>query len=552
MQRFLAALVFVICSLLTASASAQDVPECRDPAYLPHFWLSAPAGASCEQVASDSLRWNGHTRRIRLIHLRGSAYGDRGAYASGLNEVAEAASRAMARLGGGADIDNVTIFLGDTISPEMGIGAGRREPGTIGAYALPPFGDECPIYYFKTNLGRDRNQAIDMLVHELFHCIQYKRWGGSMRGENWLIEGSAEYFVYLARPTRGPDDIQSFDSAIASQALSSMTYQAVPFFLWLGHSAGPPQVLQFITRPEPIAAMVPFDMWESFGRAYFDERIHMPDGTPMPSHPVVPSGTVNASARLHFGSAPAYTLAARDLVFAQPKIYHLAVPPAAANFFFLWRTSDSADWGTAPSDVTTHCADKRYRAIWGGTGGDEAVDATVRARSGAPGACSCPAGVWQETQESIRHYFEQSLTGGGPGRRYVSGTRVLTLNSDHTGSLSYNAIELISGEGTDLVLDQVQTGTSNFTWKVRHGMILAALRRGSGLVMLHNTMTVRGHVTHDTREFGMQTIGHTYSCDSSGLHLTVAPHKPIYRLPGMTKGFSANMDFQRISSGGPP
>jgi hypothetical protein len=542
-------MLILVGSLIAVPALAQDVPECRTAGYLQRFGYPVATVGSCEEVAHDTLRWNGHSARIRLIRLRGSGSGDGGADSTGLHEAAVAASQAMTRLGGDVDIDNVTILLGDAISPAMGPRERRREPGSIGAYTLPPAVGECPVYYFKTLAGRSRDAAIDQMVHEVFHCIQYKRWGGIMRGGNWLIEGSAEYFTYLARPTRAfraPDDIADFDGAIASQPIDAMTYQSLPFFLWLGDTGGPAQVFQFIGRPQPIATMIAFDRWQAFGRAYFDGRIHMPDGGRMPAHPRVPSSTVTASVRLRFGPAPAYTLAARDLVFAQPKSYHFAAPPLASNFFFLWRKQSDADWGSPPTDIETGCSDKNYRAIWGGTGGTEEVDATVTSRSGATGTCSCPAGIWQETPESTRSYFEQNAMGpygGGTRKRFVSGTRTLTLNPDHTGSFSYDSIEVMTGEGSEMVLDQVQTGTSAFTWKVVGGMVLTVLQPGNNLLNLNNTITTPGRVLHENRVAGLQSIGHLYTCDSSGLHLRIDRSRLP---PGFHSAFIPDMDFQRI------
>src|SRR5262249_46378034 len=147
-------------------------------------------------------------------------------------------------------------------------GTGWEYPeGVAIAMTWPPDRGECPVSYFKTAGTRTGAEFTDALVHELFHCIQYKRWRG-MSDERWMVEGSAEYFVYLARPSRGPDDIQTFDANIATRTLREMTYEAAPFFLWLGSAFGPPRVREFVSSPGTIYAMVPLDMWIAFGQAY--------------------------------------------------------------------------------------------------------------------------------------------------------------------------------------------------------------------------------------------------------------------------------------------
>lgn len=324
-----------------------------------------------------------------------------------------------------------------------------------------------------------------------------------------------------------------------------MTYEADPFFLWYGDVNRPPALLRFVASQRRIGEMIDPAIWQSFAKAYFDNRIHMPDGSAMPSHPAIEALSVTASTRLQFESSAAFTLKGKDITFKQPKAYTVAMPPLSPEFFVIWRGASGGDWGEAPTEVKTGCKDISYRAIWSGTLGSDRVDATVTARPGPAAGCTCPAGVWQETPASTREYFEQNALApysGGTRRRFVSGTRTLTLNPDHTGSFSYNSIEVITGEGSEMVLDQVQNGTSTFTWKVVGGMILTVLRPGNNLLDLNNTVTFPSRVIHENRQAGMQSIGHLFTCDSSGLHLRIDRSRLP---PGFHSTFSPDMDFQR-------
>lgn len=546
LKRVAAAVLGLWVLLLAGPVRAQDVPECRDAGYFERYQLPGLSGPGCELVAQDRLRWNGHTARIRMIRITGSGPVDRASAQAGLRDVVTTVGRALTRLGPDAMIDNVTILLGDAVSP-AGAGGYAVEAGAFGAWTPDPVAGDCPIYLFKSALGRTGDYAAETIIHELFHCVQHRLWGGGVRAEGWLTEGSAEYFVDLARPGRSSPGIAEFDGHIGGTSLAAMTYQANPFFLWYGDVNGPPALLRFVINQRPIGAMIDPAAWQAFGRAYFDHRVHMPDGTAMVSTPTIDALTVTGSTRLHFATSAAFTLRARDLTFKKPKGYALAFPPGLPEFFLLWRGGEGADWGEPPSDIATGCSDKSYRAIWGGTAGSDQVDATVTARAGPASGCTCPAGVWRETPKSSRRYFEQSglgAYGGGVRKRLVTGRRILTLNSDHTGSLVYDNVEVITGEGSEMTVDQIQSGRATFTWKLVGGKLLTVWTAGSGRLTLSNTITVRGSSSrHEVRQAAMQSIGHNYACDETGLHLTVPAHTPSYLPAGMTNTFSPNMDF---------
>ncbi len=543
--RWRAAFVLLAC-LSPVLAHAQDVPECRTAGYLARFDPTLTAPASCDLIAEDVIRWNGHTKRMRAIHLRGTGLTDSPAFIGRFHEAAAAVGAAMSQMTGDIDIDDVTILLVGTLSPHMS-GPGWEYPeGVALALTWPPDGGECPVSYYKSAEARTGTEFVDAMVHEMFHCIQYKHWGG-MRDEHWLIEGSAEYFVYLARPSRGPDDIQSFDGSIGTQSLGGMTYQAAPFFLWMGSAYGPPRVREFVFSPNSIERMIPLDMWMRFGQAYFDQSIHMPDGSGMPSSPTVGSQSVRASGTIAFGPTPAYTLSARDLHFAEHNLYRITYPAAPPGFRMAWRKLERGGaWGDPLTDVAACDAPQHYRVMQAATRYTPIFNAQVTARAAAPGACACPAGTWRETPQSTRRFFEQSAFGAGAGKRYVGGSRTLQLNPDATGSFSYDSVEIITGEGTDFKLDQIQTGTSQFTWKSVGGMVLTVLLPGTNRLTLNNTITSPGRTLHETRTSAVQSIGHYFSCDATGLHLTVPPRSPAFLPPGMGSSFTVDLDFSRI------
>ena len=153
----------------------------------------------------------------------------------------------------------------------------------------------------------------------------------------------------------------------------------------------------------------------------------------------------------------------------------------------------------------------------------------------------CPAGVWQETVDSVRHFTEQSAFPGPSQTHYISGGRLLRLNSDHTGSFTYQDVVSETRSTPEFWLHQTKTGGTHFTWRVVNGMLLTVLQPGDNLLTLHNEQHTATGVIAETRRAGAQSIGHNFSCDARGLHLTQhnLPPSPI---PGVPR-ISVDMDF---------
>jgi hypothetical protein len=139
--------------------------------------------------------------------------------------------------------------------------------------------------------------------------------------------------------------------------------------------------------------------------------------------------------------------------------------------------------------------------------------------------------------------MEQSAFGGSQ-TRFISGGRLLQLNPDHTGSFTYQSVVTETHSTPDFWLRQTKTGGTHFTWTVVNGMLLTRLAPGDNLLNLHNEQHSASGVLVENRRAGAQSIGHAFSCDPSGLHLTQhnLPPSPI---PGMAP-ISVDMDFVRV------
>jgi hypothetical protein len=140
---------------------------------------------------------------------------------------------------------------------------------------------------------------------------------------------------------------------------------------------------------------------------------------------------------------------------------------------------------------------------------------------------------------------EQSAFGTS-GTRYISGTRILQLNPDHTGSFTYQSVESETYSTPEFWLHQVKTGGTHFTWRVVNGMLLTILTPGDNLITLQNDQHSPRGVLHEVRRAGAQSIGHNFSCEGNMLHLT-QHNLPPSPYPGMPR-ISVDMDFVRVGS----
>jgi len=532
------------------AARADEYARCVEPGYLAHF-DERLSPQTCDEITTAEIHWRGRTALLRAVHPRAMSITDSAVFIARIHETAAAVGAAMDTMGGDLNLDDVTVVFTNYVSPrEAGPDEGFDKGGYIAA-AATTFAHECPVSYYKGMHRSVGEEFTFTLAHEIFHCVQYRTWP-SMLEQEWLIEGSAEYFAFLAFPTYAGDNgfIAGFDAQIPGTALRDLSYSAVVFHLWLGDAYGPPRVREFIGAARALESAVEPDMWIEFAQAYFDQRIHLPNGAALASAPQIGGvRNIHGDDRLDMPPAAPFTLNNAIFAFDRDRIYDLSYQPSAPDVRMRWRKADGGAWEPPLLRVSTCDGEQRYRVIWASTRSADVGDIDVHAEPVGASMCACPAGVWQETAGSLRHMMEQSaLPGGASQIRFISGRRMLRLNPDHTGSFTYEDVVTETHSSADFWLRQTKNGGTHFTWRVVNGMLLTVLVAGDNLLTLHNEQHTPSGVRVEDRRAGAQSIGHTFSCDDAGLHLTQhnIPPSPI---PGMG-GISVDMDFTRV--GGVP
>ena len=517
--------------------------SCRSEGYLARFDPRL-GPQDCVVIATAEINWRGGHATLRAIRLRSTTMPDEAQAAADMRDAAGRIGGAMDRMGGGMQLDDVTVLFSNYASPPTTSGDQQLVKGAYIAAAGRPYANECAVGYFKAGRAHDSNDLVFTVAHEVFHCIQWKTWPTS-REDGWLIEGSAEYFGYLAKPDFGAGFIPQFDAHIQRHALNEMDYPAVVYFLWLGDKNGPRAVRDFIPGYDlDMESALPADTWLRFGQDYFDGNIKMPDPRlSLPSSPqITTTRSINATMRIASPAYPPYSLNEEIWAFAANKRYDLTYAPRPADTRITWRKDQGGGWVQPLTTLSTCGNEQRYRVLYVSTNSYGYGNTNVRAQPASGTTCSCPIGTWEETSESLHHYFEQTSMPGGAPPEYISGGRRLTLNADHTGSLAYEGVITETHRAADFWLRQTKTGGTRFTWKVLDGKLLTVLQPGGNLLTLYNELHSPGGTTIENRRAGAQSIGHSFFCDALGLHLRQLPRPPS-PVPGMQTNFNVDMDF---------
>ncbi|CAN5580343.1 hypothetical protein BH10ACI3_BH10ACI3_20380 [soil metagenome] len=538
----------IIFCLLPQTAEAQEWRNCRIQNYLGRFDPRLTVPQPCDVIATAEIRWGSSKLAIlRAIRLRSTPITDTSAFVRDMNEAAAGIGRELDRMGGDLNLEDITILFTNFVSPaELGPHGGFQK-GAFIAEAHELVLHQCPVAYYKQI---EPEPVVFFIAHEVFHCVQYSTFP-SLLTQNWLIEGSADYFGFLVKPTFIPRFIPDFDHDIPTVPLGRMDYAAVPFYLWQGNAFGPQRVKEFLDSARTIESSIPPDMLGEFAKAYFGPTIRMPDGRAMPSHPAAPATrSVSGSTRIASPVVTPYTLKSELITFERGKVYDLSVSTAPADARTAWRTEPGGAFGEMPTSVSTCDGEKQFLVVRTTTTSRRAGDITVTAQPATSNPCACPAGTWQETAASAKRYFEQKGLGiysGDESTKYISGGRTLTLNPDHTGSLTYVNVQTVTTGSGDLTLHQTKTGGSHFTWKVVNGKLLTVLTGTNNFITLDNQLTTSNGTTYETRHAAGQSIGHAFTCDDTGLHLRQVGVAHSY-MPGIVSTFNTDMDFVRVGS----
>ena len=484
---------FIACLLLLCGLSAADPAlafgRCTDPGYLAGFDRSLTP-RSCRVIHTSLVRWRGGTAEVRVIvDYTPTPALDAGhaEFARRVDELATRVGRAMNAMGD-VELPPVTVFLSNVEFDGF-------HAGTLDSPA------ECKVIFFKTEDEVPLDGFLFTYAHELFHCIQSRSLPGAYQARDatredshtevdWWMEGSAEYFAYLANPgsSEGQDFIAEFDERSPDDSLLEMDYAAAVFFLGLGHRRGPEGVRSFLRRMATapgrdaqlaaLQAAMPMPDWITFGEDYLDGRIRKPDGRAIDSIVDGGANVVFAGAQRHESSTDPYVLARETFKFNRGRRYTLAIEGATGELRS--RFGEGGRWSDPPTRVLACNEDKFYTVLTVATKGEVPRHTFV---SGEPErvderAC-CLIGDWAPTPEAVRSQAAMLAQTGGaalaPHGASMSCTAVgepwvLSFAPGAQGEVRWSGFghRCSAGDSTgQMVQTATRRGSTRFTWDIR-------------------------------------------------------------------------------------
>lgn len=549
-------LLIALCLLWSAAAHAFG--HCTSGAYMESFFSDLGAQPHDCDVIDDTLRirWTGHDVPMRLVKLHDSPQALTTEDHAALQDLAGKIGGALGQMGP-VSLEPITVLYRDTEAKRP-----QGHPELYGevahAWGRP---GECTITFWKGS-GQTREEHLATIAHEMFHCVQRATWPGDQNNRGWWwAEGTATYFAYLVlRGTIIGDGVfRIFDQLIPTTSLVDLggatcgdhgCYATATFFLWLGETQGPAAITNFIlampdrsdhaSQLAAVQRVVTADTWVAFAKAYHDRSIHKPGGASIDSQPAF-GNRVNVAegTQLAMPSVP-YAVQSQLLAFRQGSRFTIESQHKPSDARVQWKQRRTGAWSLPSNSLTTCAGEELEGMVWVTTTSSTAGEMRFHEDHSSQ-VCTCPAGNWVETPESLHHYFEQAAR---LSPKLLNGTRRLVINSDSTGSFRYTRIELETphnsdGQFTNWTLD----GTATFKWHLSGDMILTVLERTPS-PMLQKHSTFHGHNgmldVRDMRVMG-QTIGHHFRCDGDRLILTNPPQPAMMGQPAP----DADMTFVR-------
>lgn len=321
--RSLAISAGLLCLLL--SGPVQAFTDCSDDGYL----ATADArvrgsGAACVEAVRFQIPTPKGSRQVRIVHTTDLPTLDLPAMVSEIRRGIERSAAKLPELGALAP-DDITVWISHFLTETAHSDAETAED-ILGVATV--MSDGCLVAVYPAATGARGLAATS--AHEFFHCVQASEFPRTydLAGSEWWSEGTAEWFTFLVFPHL--DDagfIASFDAISPRTPLTSMSYESVVFFAWLGETQGYHSITRLMqampaaegeaAQQNALAAFLRPEQWQAFAQAYLDRRIRRPGGRALASTPFPGDIYVwGQPSRSHRITADRFVLARAQLEFA--------------------------------------------------------------------------------------------------------------------------------------------------------------------------------------------------------------------------------------------
>ncbi|MEM6422406.1 MAG: hypothetical protein AAF698_07435, partial [Pseudomonadota bacterium] len=535
--------------------------DCTEPAYLRSVLGVAPAADfDCEEAFRIAVPTASGSREVRAIYDAGAP--PSASLIASTRRAVEQSRDALAAFGS-VDIHDTTILLATDTVPE---GAGDAddpdgdEATAVGSRRDAAGPRECKVAVFANALAGSPTGGAAVIAHELFHCVQFASLSpGQMPqfgpgGDEWWVEGSAEFFAAFAIPgsgtetNRGPE----FDAAVrADTPLYDMGYGAMVFFSWLIETRGPGALMPFLramaestadqAQRSAMRRALDGAGWLDFAKAVADDAISHPQGGRLGltrDGDYIWEFTDNGTQTI---SLPPFVLRRGALEYACGEWRNTttpADPPAAA------RPQDGDVWGRIPPEVDTEETTQfRFAGL---STGDEPVELAIEAeRVLACEPCgetravdACLVGTWRMSGGGPIEWMRSQ---GLPITSAFSTPRIVQFLSDGIYATEPFDTGLTMELDEDAIGEaEAQVAVAVGRWSAEEG-VLNICQDSGGLSGQMTARTPSGSTTRGISQPGMGTLTQSYSCARTSLTTSLpfrgmAPMTTEYTRIGPARG----------------
>jgi hypothetical protein len=326
------------------------------------------------------------------------------------------------------------------------------------------------------------------LAHEIFHCAQQQTWPAAMRvaGNDWWVEGSAEYFANLAVPGSpfGWGWINAFDTASLTRSITDMAYANVVFFTWIDNRDGPAGVGAFLDQMRGgdqtavLRSLVPQDQWISFIEAWLDGQITQPGGGAIVPAPYAHFAKVFRRSDELAMETGAYVIPRWGATFVENKRFDLTLNPGSGTPTVHMRPLDGTGWADPPPQINTCVGEEQYIVYAATVDGPADATLSVETDDDTTGGACCLIGEWKPTADALAGFADFGMeVGAGPIAAqggdmqcgYMDGDWLLSFRNDGTGDVTFNNTTnecQVSMQGQRMSVLSARSGTTAFDWRI--------------------------------------------------------------------------------------
>ncbi len=233
----------------------------------------------------------------------------------------------------------------------------------------------CQVIIYPKGIADSLEIFKQTVAHEVFHCFQSWNFpisnAQNHAGNEWWVEGSAEYFSNIVYPTANDEwgRVDGFDQLSATKPLYQLSYENTVFFQYLGNTLGDAEIIamlkSFPGSPNPRAsadALAAYPamqgLFHTFAEAWADGRITDTGGGYLPNTRYVPAAdqlNIVGDTNLNLETQP-LVLKRYLLTFTPETRYKVDATYSGAEGMNSARPEgDPGKWADPPTEVVSGC-----------------------------------------------------------------------------------------------------------------------------------------------------------------------------------------------------